>query len=273
MTRQETPSQQLAARRSKKASILLAALTALLVCSIAGMILGAAARHKRAQAAQAAVITCGERTLANCELNYYYWGEYFYFVNAVGQSTPGFDANVPPDEQSYDGARTWQDYFLSRALIAVRDTVSMAQAAREAGFVMPDDYRAAYERVLAQFAQAADEQGYASVDAYLRASFGPGATEQSFQSYLYDTHLSSAYADELYGQVALTDHEIADYRDLHEDDYAGQTPDEALAQAAEDLRDERYQNLFLNLSESCPFTVNTDAIQLYQPEGLFETDA
>ncbi len=271
MTQRQT--QQPPAAKSKKQTVLLVVVLVVLALSIAGLILGAVARHSRQTAAQAAVVTCGDYTLANRDLNYYYWSEYFYFANAVKDQLPGFDASVPPQAQQYDASRTWQDYFLERTLIAVRDTASMAMAARAAGFDLPDDYRAAYERVLAQMAEAAGAQGYDGVDAYLRASFGPEASEQSFAAYLYDTHLASAYADALRAQIVLSDDEIDDYRQLHKDDYADQTPAQALAQAAEDLRDERYQNLFLDLSESYSFSINYDAIRLYQPEGLFETDA
>lgn len=271
MTQQEQPARQPQTQKSKKARVLLVILAAVLVLSIAGMILGAAARHRRERTMQAAVVTCGEFEMTSRDLSYYYWSEYFYFANAVGSQLPGFDAGVAPDEQMYDETRTWQDYFLERTLITVRDTVSMTLAARAVGFELPEDYRASYERALAQFEQAAAEQGYDDVQAYLRASYGPDATIESFEAYLYDTHLAAAYSDELYETIEISSADAEAYRSLHETDYADcQTQDEALSEAAEDLRAEQYQNLFLSLTEPYQFEVNYDAITLYQPEGVFE---
>lgn len=269
MTEQELPVQKKPKRPGRKAIVALALAIVLLVCSVAALLLGAAARHRRETAMQQVVVRCEGAELTNRDLGYYYWSEYFYFVNAVGENLAGFDASVPPDAQMYDDTRTWQDYFLERTLITVRDTVSMALAARAADFALPEDYQSAYERVLAQFDEAAEEQGYSDTDAYLRASFGPAATRESFAQYLYDTHLAAAYADALYDGAAPTDTEIEDYRLLHEADYAGLEQDEALLQACEDLRAEQYQNAFFDVTEGCEFEVNYAAITLFTPEGLF----
>lgn len=274
MTQREEPVQQAPKRNNKKARVLLVILAAVLVFSIAGLILGVDARHRREQVMQAVVVTCNEFEMTNRDLNYYYWSEYFYFASAVGDQLPGFDAGVAPDGQMYDETRTWQDYLLERTLITVRDTVSMAMAARAAGFALPEDYRASYERAVAQFEEAAAEQGYDDVEGYLRASYGPDATLESFESYLYDTHLAAAYSDEVYEAIEISDADIDAYCSLHEADYADcQTPDEARGEAAEDLRAEQYQNRFLSLTEPYVFQVNYDAIALYQPAGLFEQEA
>lgn len=273
MTQQELPVQKKPKRPGRKAIVALALAIVLLVCSIAALIAGAAVRHRRETAAQAAVVTCGDFVLTNRDLSYYYWSEYFYFVNAVGENLPGFDATVSPAEQMYDDARTWQDYFLERTLITVRDTVSMTLAAREAGFVLPEEYQSAYDRVLSQFDEAAEEQGYSDVDAYLRASFGHAATRESFAQYLYDTHLAAAYSDEVYEAIEVSGEDAADYRDLHEADYAEcQSESDALSEAADDLRSEQYQNMFLSLTEAYLFQVDYDAIVLYEPAGLFEAE-
>ena len=271
MTQQELPVHKTPKGRSRKTAVVLTLVIVLLVCSIAGLVLGAAARHRRETAAQAPVVTCGDFVLTNRDLSYYYWSEYFYFANAVGESLAGFDASARPDRQMYDDTRTWQDYFLERTLITVRDTVSMALAARAADFALPEDYQSAYERVLSQFDEAAEEQGYSDTDAYLRASFGPAATRESFAQYLYDTHLASAYSDEVYEAIDVSGEDAAAYRDLHEADYAGcQSESEALGEAADDLRSEQYQNMFLSLTGPYLFQVDYDAIVLYEPAGLFE---
>ena len=111
MTQQELPVQKKQNRPGRKTAVVLTLVSVLLVCSIAALIAGAAVRHRRETAAQAAVVTCGDFVLTNRDLSYYYWSEYFYFVNAVGENLAGFDASAPPDAQMYDDTRTWQDFF------------------------------------------------------------------------------------------------------------------------------------------------------------------
>ena len=57
--------------------------------------------------------------ITNQQLGFYFWGEYFYYVNNYGFS---FDASVPLEEQTYQEATdsetgettvtTWKDFFL-----------------------------------------------------------------------------------------------------------------------------------------------------------------
>lgn len=258
-------------KTGRRGVVILIVVACILALCVAGMILGAVKRHRNETAMQTVVVRGdGDIAITNRDLNYYYWSEYMFFAEAVTDELPGFDAGVSPAKQRYDETRTWQDYFLERTLLTIRDTQAMALEARQAGFAMPEDYEASYERALSQFREAAQEQGYRDVDAYLRASFGADATERSFAAYLYDTHLSAAYADALYDAVTLTDEEAADYRVLHEADYAGYTESEALSQAAEDLRAERYRNEVLSRTDKYALEVNYDAITIFTPRGLFQ---
>lgn len=185
------------------------------------------------------VVTCGAFTLTNTELNYYYWSEYFYLLGTGGDALSGtLDTSVPLDQQMYDETRTWQDYVLDRTLDTVEATMSMAFAAEEAGFEMPDDYAQTLQRVLDGFAEKAETAGYLDASgegdtlAYLAASYGPGVTMDSFERYLRYSHLAAAYSDELYGSPVFTEEEISDYYDL----YGGEYTDEGVTKDSEKLR-------------------------------------
>ncbi|MGO5115393.1 peptidylprolyl isomerase [Candidatus Avoscillospira sp. LCP25S3_F1] len=195
------------------------------------VVLGAAlalwpGRHEAGEGATAgamdqAVVVCGDWSMDNTTLNYYYWSEYFYLVGSAGENLPeSLDPTQPLDEQQYDEDRTWQDYLLDQTMITIRDTMSMVFAAEEAGFTMGDTYAASMETVVDGLAADAESRGYDGVTAYLQASYGPGATEESFRAYLTDTYLAAAYTDELYNRPQFTEEEIAAYCTLHQADYA-----------------------------------------------------
>lgn len=223
------------------------------------------------------VLTCGARTLTNTELGYYYWSEFFYFSEAYGEYLDGtVDFSVPLEQQAYDNSSSWQDYLLDEALSTVRDTLAMTQEAEAEGFTLPGEYDGTYQQVLVNFAAAATEGGYDSTEAYLQASYGRGATEESFRAYLYDVHLAAAYADRLLEQCAPTDAECRDYFADHQAEYEtyydAVADDETtwLEQVREDLQTERYQNEVLRIRSSYPCQVRYEGIYLTAPEGLYE---
>lgn len=168
----------------------------------------------------APVVTCGDFSLTNTELGYYYWSEYFYFAEAYGDYLSGVvDLSLPLDQQDYSEDQTWQDYMLEESLGVMQDTMSMVFRAEETGFTLPEDYAQGYETVLSNFESAAASGGYDTVDAYLKASYGEEATLESFSEYLYNAHLAAAYSDFLLAGIEPTEQETADYFDLHAGEY------------------------------------------------------
>lgn len=223
------------------------------------------------------VLTCGARALTNTELGYYYWSEFFYFSEAYGDYLEGtVDFSAPLDGQAYDDSRSWQDFLLDETLSTVRDTLAMTQEAEAEGFTLPGEYDGTYQQVLVNFAAAATEGGYGSTEAYLQASYGHGATEESFRSYLHDVHLAAAYADLLLERCSPTDAEcrsyFADHQAEYEQYYDAVADDETtwLEQAREELQTERYQNEILRIRSGYPCQVRYEAIHLTAPEGLYE---
>ena len=222
------------------------------------------------------VLTCGDYALDNTTLAYYYWSEYFYFAEAYGDYLEGtVDFSQPLKKQPYDDTMSWEDYLLEETLNTVRDTMVMVFAAEEAGFVLPAEYDTALQQVLLNFSVAAQEAGYQSLEAYLRASYGKGAETDSFETYLYQSHLAAAYADHLLEQCLPTDQEARDYFSQRQSEYVefydADPADEStwLEQARADLQQETYQNTFLTIRSQYTFLVNADNAVLKPPSGLY----
>lgn len=204
--------------------------------------------------------------LSNTEFSYYYWSEYFYFAEVYGQYQENLDTTKPLDEQMYDDTTTWQDYMVEQTITAVEETMALVFAAEEAGFQLPQDYQDAYDDVMVNFIDAAMAQGYKNVDAYLQASYGKGADRESFEAYLFNTHLASAYADKLYEDSVPTEEEAQDYFQENASLYE----EGGLDAAMQDLHSERYNNAFREATADCSFTIDRDNIRITAPQGLYK---
>ena len=166
--------------------------------------------------------------ITNQQLSYYFWGEYFYYVNNYGFS---FDASLPLDQQTYQEATdsetgettvtTWEDYFLENAQNSIIQTVALKAEAESKDFAMPDDYQSEYDSVVENMASNAanagftDEDGNGDVLAYIQDSYGDNSTVESFEQYLYDSYYVSAYSDSIYQGFSFDDDQIEEYYDDH----------------------------------------------------------
>lgn len=158
--------------------------------------------------------------ISNAQLSYYYWGEYYYYVQTSGF---GFDASVSLADQQYSDDMTWQDYFLQNACTSIQQIEALKAAATEAGFTMPEEYQTEYDTTIASMADYAVQAGFTDSDgngdvlAYIQDSYGSAATEDSFAQYLYDSYYVTAYSDEIYNSLSFTDEEIEAYYDDNSD--------------------------------------------------------
>ena len=223
------------------------------------------------------VVVCGDVALTNTELAYCYWSEYFYYAEAYGDYLEGIvDFSTPLSEQTYEGDTTWEDYLLQETLVSVRDTLAMVSRAETEGYDLSGDYLTTYQNVLVNFSAAAQEGGYRDLDAYLRASYGKHADRESFERYLYRSHLAASYADQLFADCLPSNGDCRDYfsanRAYYEEYYDAVADDETswLETVRTDLQTERYQNAFREIIGRYELLVDYDAIRLESPEGLYD---
>lgn len=161
--------------------------------------------------------------VSNEVLNYYYWGEFYYYVQASGLP---FDPAQPLDEQAYDDTMSWQDYFLANANISLIQIESIKAEAKEVDYQMPEDYQAEFDATfngMADYAASAgfvNDDGTGDVLAYIQDSYGSGATVEGFREYLYDSYYVTAYSDQIYADLVFTDDEIEAYFDENADLFA-----------------------------------------------------
>ncbi len=164
--------------------------------------------------------------ISNRQICFYYWGEYYYYINYYGFS---FDAAKPLEEQIYsenaDGDYTWDDYFMDSARDSFKQVAVLKATAQQEGFSMPEEYQTEYDSVVADMGNNAADSGFANEDgtgdilAYIQDSYGTQATIEDFQAYLYDSYYVSAYMDSVYNGFTYTDADLEQYYDSNEDYY------------------------------------------------------
>lgn len=209
------------------------------------------------------VMKCEDIKLSNTEFSYYYWSEYFYSEETLKEQA---DLTKPLDEQMYDETATWQDHLIDNVLAQVEETMCLVLAAKDAGFELPAEYEETLDDVMVNFIDSAMGMGYKNTSAYLKSLYGKGADEESFRAYLYDTHMASAYADELYKTSVPTEEEALAYMEKNPAAYQ----EGGLEQAIDDLHAENYNNAILTVINAYDFTVRRDNIRITAPKGLYE---
>ena len=100
------------------------------------------------------------------------------------------------------------DDFMTSAKESAASTYALADAAKAAGFALPEAEKEALDSNLATLDLYAAMYGYADADAYLKAMYGNGASKESYAAYYELQMLASAYynhyADSLtYDDAAL----------------------------------------------------------------------
>ncbi len=159
------------------------------------------------------VATLGTAELTNGLLQVYYWSEVYNFLSQYGSYAAymGLDYTKPLDEQVCDELGTWQHSFLESALNSWRTYQSMAEAAKEAGFVMPAEMQEEMDKLEEYTLESAKEMGYDTVDALLTDQMGPGVTFEDYYNYQYIYLYSYGYFEQLYKELNFTQADIEAY--------------------------------------------------------------
>ncbi len=153
------------------------------------------------------VATLGEHTLTNRMLQLYYW----QMVNA--SSYVDVDTSKPLDTQIQDPETglTWQQFFLEKALEQWKQDMLLADAARKAGYEMPEDYAEQFETLEVDLLKQATSNGYASLDAMLQDNLGPAANFDTYYDFMWEYYYGALYLVDVVETIEVTDTEIEQF--------------------------------------------------------------
>lgn len=153
------------------------------------------------------IAVIGDRELTNGELQLYYW-------MAAYNDTGDADLTLDLSKQIYDDetGESYQEYFLSVAIEGWKEITLMANAARDAGFDMPESYQPQFESLEEDMASTgARYYGFSSADELVQLNFGPGCDFEDYYNYLWDYYLGYLYWSEMLTELDATDAEIEAY--------------------------------------------------------------
>ena len=172
------------------------------------------------------VATCGEMTLDNRTLQYYYgdslntfYNQYYTYISYMMDTSAPLDSQM--DSSMGDGTTTWQNTFLQSGLSSFYSTAAMVQEAEKNSFTMSEDDQS-YLNSMMDLETLAMMYGYPDSITLIKALLGPMATVESYQQYIKDTMLASCYTQFLAESIEITDQEIEDYYNANESVFLGQ---------------------------------------------------
>lgn len=161
------------------------------------------------------VATIGENELTNRQLQLYYWMAVYTYAD----ENTDLDLTADLDTVVYDETtgESVQDHCLTMAFDAWQEITLLANAARSAGYEMPEDYAEDLEGLEAQLEQYvymySVYYGYdiSSVDELIQMQFGAGCNFATYYNYCWEYYLGGTYWSEMVLSLEVTEDQINDY--------------------------------------------------------------
>lgn len=166
----------------------------------------------------AVVATCAGEELTNQMLAYYYW--YAYNTYASYLSYYGvIDMTQPLDQQAcyFNESMSWQEYFIANGVAAFTQFTLLSKQAAAEGFRMPDEAQEVLDTLEQTLQTAADDGGFASIEAYLQEYYGSFADYESYRAFMTTYYTALNYDDFIYNDVSFTDEQVSAYYDENAD--------------------------------------------------------
>lgn len=180
------------------------------------------------------VAQLGDQKITAEVLQIAYWTEFVNFLYQHSNNlTPyNLDPSLPLQDQIIPGSdnHTWQQHFLDEALKTLHNYLAAIQSAQVEGITMPADIMTAVDAEAAEMEQAAKDEGYTDMDAYVTYLYGPGCTFNALKAYNYLSMCTNYYQNVHISQIEITDQMVDDYYEAHKQDFvnAGMLQDDRI---------------------------------------------
>lgn len=166
------------------------------------------------QTVNAVVATMGDMALTNGQLQYLYWSQFYNFVNNYDYTQYGMDIGAPLSQQMFPNSDfTWEQYFLDSALKTWQQYAALNLAAKDAGYVLPEDVQADLDSLIDDYSKQAVENGFEDGVALLHAQMGPGIALEDMLAVETMYAIGDNYYTHLYNSQDPTREEVEAYFD------------------------------------------------------------
>ena len=207
---QKALEEQKAARRS---TLIFTVCAALFVLCVAAMIVWNSGVIQRG----AAAIRINGETYTAGDVSFYYYNAR---VNIFSSLSPNqsIDPGGSLRKQEYVEGSSWFDLIADSAIESMTGTVLAAQAGKDAGLDLTEDYQNEVNDALASLKEYAESNGY-SVSQYLKGVYGSLMTRDVYERNLRIAALASAYSDSISAVSNYSDAELTAKRDAKPEKY------------------------------------------------------
>lgn len=169
------------------------------------------------------IVSCGDSTLTNRKLAYYYWQEFYSFVNMYSSYITLFmNPAARLDTQAYTEEESWDQFFMETAVTTYRTCASAANAAREEGYALGEKDQENLDGLAERIGSLAEQNGYASADEYLAKNFGPYCTMETYQEFMDEYILGASYLNAKLEAEEITDEDLENYYEENKESYDAQ---------------------------------------------------
>ena len=170
-------------------------------------------------------IKVGDHVLSSVDVNYYYmdaisayqqeiYDQYYSMLGSSWSYLLGFDTTKPLNEQILDEetGTTWADSFMEEAKITIKSTYALYDAAVKNGHQLTEDELKSIDNIIKTQDLYAAYYGYDTLDAYLRASYGTGANEESYRNYRTVSAMANSYLSAYAESLNYTAQDLLDFQ-------------------------------------------------------------
>lgn len=173
----------------------------------------------------ATALTVGTHDLTPAEFNYFYQDTYYNVYSTYSSyGLWNYMVDTTKDIESQEcfaseNGGTWAEYLTDTASQTALQTYALYDAAMEAGYQLDEETQASLDSMTETLASYAEASGMKNADDYLEASYGKGASVESYVNYLTVQQIASGYAAEKQESFTYTDDELRKYYDENAQTY------------------------------------------------------
>ena len=170
---------------------------------------------------RAAAVTVGDESFTAAEVNYYYneMRMQYYYMSLYG-AAGDYDPQTDPALQTYDAEtkKTWHDFFVDEAIKTLTEVKVVNDKAAADGVTLSEEGQQSVKDNLASLVAVSANNGYSTVNSYLKAAYGTGMNKSLFKRLLTESALSSEVINGHTDALTYTDEQLEAYYAEHTDE-------------------------------------------------------
>ena len=155
------------------------------------------------------VATCGDSTLTNRKLAFYYWQEFYLLMNNYGSYiTYMMDPYARLDEQYVSDEQSWDQMLMENSVQTYIGAASLCMKAKAEGYQLGEADQQTLDGFADELEAYALQYGFENADAYLHSSFGPYCSVADYVDFMEEYLTASAYISDYAEALDPTDAEL-----------------------------------------------------------------